>query len=302
MRVDSLVFTPSNWDYPQRVEVVGRNQSVVLGKQNYSITLSPARSLDPSYDGVDPDDVPMKGLLLELYSNENPVWMTESQESFVRVETSYTGGPSSAVRYELLNAPAGMSIGKSGLIRWKPPVGSRGANYNFSVRAITSALLKQNLETQLKMEVRVSPSEALLVSSVVANELRVTDAGSSLNDVRFRFKTDDVQGRELRIIDEEYLPPLPSSVTRLTEVYYSVQENNEELEVLVPLSLLSDPRDAGRLSVFYRVNTQQRPSIWVGGRTARELETVNGVEYVVIKTRSLYGENFIGLRPYKLTR
>ena len=52
-----LVFTPTDWDTPQTVVVTGVNDPIMDGDQPFTITLAPAISGDPLYQGFDPDDV-----------------------------------------------------------------------------------------------------------------------------------------------------------------------------------------------------------------------------------------------------
>ena len=52
-----LVFGESNWDVPQVVTVTGQDDASADGDIGYTIVLEPASSVDPSYDGLDPEDV-----------------------------------------------------------------------------------------------------------------------------------------------------------------------------------------------------------------------------------------------------
>ncbi|HPM84174.1 MAG TPA: hypothetical protein PLF81_25900, partial [Candidatus Anammoximicrobium sp.] len=53
----ALTFTPDNWNWPQTVTVVGRDDGLPDGDVPYTIVLAPAVSADPNYDGRDPSDV-----------------------------------------------------------------------------------------------------------------------------------------------------------------------------------------------------------------------------------------------------
>jgi hypothetical protein len=53
----SLTFTPDNWEADQTVTVTGVDDFVDDGDQGYTIELALATSVDPNYDGLDPDDV-----------------------------------------------------------------------------------------------------------------------------------------------------------------------------------------------------------------------------------------------------
>ncbi len=53
----TLTFTPTNWDIPQQVTVVGLNDSVDDGNVAYSVIVAPATSIDLRYDGLDGNDL-----------------------------------------------------------------------------------------------------------------------------------------------------------------------------------------------------------------------------------------------------
>jgi hypothetical protein len=57
VNVDSLVFTPDNFDQPQTVTVTGQPDGIKDGSQKYSIITGPAASDDPLYDGMSVADV-----------------------------------------------------------------------------------------------------------------------------------------------------------------------------------------------------------------------------------------------------
>ena len=54
---DSVIFTPNNWDTPQRVTVTGQNDGVDDDDVSYTILTAPATSGDSGYSGVNADDV-----------------------------------------------------------------------------------------------------------------------------------------------------------------------------------------------------------------------------------------------------
>jgi hypothetical protein len=52
-----LVFSPANWDQPQRVTVTGVDDDVRDGVQTYKVVTGAALSDDPEYAGIDPEDL-----------------------------------------------------------------------------------------------------------------------------------------------------------------------------------------------------------------------------------------------------
>ncbi|MFY9151922.1 MAG: tandem-95 repeat protein [Prolixibacteraceae bacterium] len=55
----SLTFTSLDWNVPQIVLVTGQDDVVFDGDINYTIITSPVSSVDPNYNGLNPDDVPV---------------------------------------------------------------------------------------------------------------------------------------------------------------------------------------------------------------------------------------------------
>ncbi len=53
----TLTFTSVNWDVPQKVTVTGVDDNVVDGNIAYTVSVGPATSGDPNYDGLAGDDV-----------------------------------------------------------------------------------------------------------------------------------------------------------------------------------------------------------------------------------------------------
>ncbi|HEX4406725.1 MAG TPA: hypothetical protein VH560_17925, partial [Polyangia bacterium] len=58
----SLAFDATDWDQPQTVTITGVEDEVGDGAQPYTIVTAPAVSVDPSYAGLDADDLPLTNL------------------------------------------------------------------------------------------------------------------------------------------------------------------------------------------------------------------------------------------------
>ncbi|MEW6405130.1 MAG: hypothetical protein AB1649_25325, partial [Chloroflexota bacterium] len=54
---DILSFTPEDWNSTKTVTVTGVDDSVDDGDMAYMVNIGPAVSADPTYNGLDPDDV-----------------------------------------------------------------------------------------------------------------------------------------------------------------------------------------------------------------------------------------------------
>lgn len=57
LAVNSITFTPADWDIPQSVTVTGVADDVADGDQNYTVVLGTVVSNDPTFNGIDPGDI-----------------------------------------------------------------------------------------------------------------------------------------------------------------------------------------------------------------------------------------------------
>lgn len=91
---NELVFTPTNWDTPQIVWVVGVDDEITDGNVGYTIVLEPASSVnDLDYDGLDPEDVQVTNIDDET-PQTNVLYV-----SYLEIADQRQRGPSSDVRF-----------------------------------------------------------------------------------------------------------------------------------------------------------------------------------------------------------
>lgn len=62
LSTNQVVFTSSNWHIPQRITITGSDDAIADGDQAYTITIDPATSADPNFNGIDPSDVSVTNL------------------------------------------------------------------------------------------------------------------------------------------------------------------------------------------------------------------------------------------------
>ncbi|MEL7034765.1 MAG: DUF4347 domain-containing protein [Cyanobacteria bacterium J06592_8] len=55
--IETLIFTPENWEIPQTVTITGVDDPIADGDINYTIFTGEAESLDPQYNGFNPEDL-----------------------------------------------------------------------------------------------------------------------------------------------------------------------------------------------------------------------------------------------------
>jgi gliding motility-associated-like protein len=58
----SVTFTSANWSTPQTITVTGVDDVLADGNQTYTIIIHPAVSTDPSYNGIDPDNITLQNI------------------------------------------------------------------------------------------------------------------------------------------------------------------------------------------------------------------------------------------------
>ncbi len=231
---------------------------------------------------------------IKLSTNQNPLWFTEGFIAFHPINVEYSGKSIANLRFELQNAPSWISIERDGTLRALPPLGSSGTGYNILLRVTDST--NTHLATTLALRINVAPKVSLNTQAK-GNELRVSEPGSNLHDMRFVFSSDTATDRSISVVSAQYLPPIPSQYEQLSDIFYSTQDNTGKVEVQVPMSILANEADVVRLALFHRINGSLTMFGWSSGFTAREVRTIGGKEYAIVRSYSIKGEAFVGLKP-----
>ena len=98
----SLVFTPKNWSVAQVVTVVGVDDSIVDGDQDYTIYTGSTVSSDPYYSGLPVDDVtatnkdtdePIPGTIsyFGMFSENYEIWGYDAHGNYVKTASGTAG-------------------------------------------------------------------------------------------------------------------------------------------------------------------------------------------------------------------
>ena len=281
---DKLIFTSDNWNKPQTVVVQGQNQNVVNGIQNYTIILDSIISDDDNYDGIDPDDVEMKGLELILKQQENLTCIAGFKKR-IKIESEYNGQKS--LSYTLIEKPDGMIINtRTGKISWTAPQIAEGSSYPVKVK-VSDGLFTREISFNITV-VNSTPIETEVNGTVVI----VTDV-NHLNGFKFRF-TEGSSIPTIKTISEDSLPLLSNGITRLSDYFYSLDEHDGRVEILMPLSILNNMNDASRL-VIYHDSYQEG---WLSLPVELKIEDIENIKYISISISTLKGSVFfVGLMP-----
>lgn len=227
-----LLFTSENWNQPQTVVVRGANDSVVDGTQDYSIILGDIQSDDADYSGLNPADVLMKGIYLELSLDEASYNFIAGIENRVDVSTEYTGDNN--LVYSLLEgAPSGLEIDPSlGSLTWVPSSENEGSEYNLTLqvtdgRLITTASLALNVMESITVAVNVTPS----LVSVTATDTNLT--GLSFEVVGAETFANNFS---LKRIPSSTDLGVDNSVTSLSDYFVIDGAINDSVKVNLPLN------------------------------------------------------------------
>lgn len=240
-----LVFTPQNWFQPQIVVVRGTNGNVVNGEQDYQIVLAPAGSSDPLYNGLDPEDVAMKGLELLLASPDNLNGFVANVQTTIQPQVKYSG--SNLLSFALTGAPAGMSIDlSSGLISWTPQESDEGQTF-----AVGVTVNDGNKFAQTDFQVTVVQPIPLAVE-IEGNTLRVVDESSSLNGMTItQLDGDNAQLSQLNLgkLDAAAGPTTPEWVTTLSDIFVVKGSFTQNIELRFSLDNLPEDVSIGAVNL-----------------------------------------------------
>ncbi len=240
-----LTFTATDWSVPQMVVVRGADDAVADGQQDYEVELGPVASDDPDYDGLDPDDVVMRGIVLDLAAPAGVDGLVAGVPAHFTAEVTYTG--IEPLTFALAEAPDGMTIdAASGLVSWTPGPGDEGESVPVSVTAADGT---RSAETAFEVEV-LAPEP--LEAQAVGASLTVADAGSDLEGVSI---TDvegaaSLDGLALGVLSPDDAPQTPDAVTPLTDVMVVRQPLDADIELRYPLADLPEGVDYREVELY----------------------------------------------------
>ena len=241
---DKFIFTPDNWNQPQTVFVQGQNQNVVDGVQNYTIILDAIVSEDTNYDGINPDDVEMKGLILTLAQPIDTTNFIATLPKILCPKVTYNG--SEDLNYTLSENPNGMTIdNETGCVLWEASLSEEGNTYRVTIDVTDGS------QTQtVGFDIHVSHTE-VLQSETNNNLVSITAQNTTLNGIKFRFLGNNPNIPTIRKVENQGLGTLPEGIQVLSDYFYADENNLDDVEVLIPVSMLSDIHDFPLLSLYY---------------------------------------------------
>ncbi len=241
---EALEFTPKNWDRWQTVRVRGTNAAIRGGRQHYWLRLGAIESADPAYSGLDPEDVLLRGLFLELEPPESPGLLMPGMAGRIRVHTSYSGH--SVLSHALDAAPLGARIDlTTGRISWTPGREAEGGVFDFAVRVTDNSLFATT-----RFQVRVArPSLLPVVQDAAQSSLVVTDSDTGLDGLRIGWaaaggpglvrsnapEPTDLSALHPEVVVPQEAPTIPKHIERLSEILLFRNAVQEAVTLRFPL-------------------------------------------------------------------
>ncbi len=250
--VDEIIFTPQNWNIPQTVYIIGRNNDVVNGQQNYSIILGSIKSDDSKYNDINPDDVNITGISIDIQITEQITDLLSDITTTIELTTTYNGDD--AVIYTLMHAPSGMTIDSSlGTISWIPLKTDEGNSYEIQVNATDETYTDE-------FTFSINVVETVTVQTTKTSEqITVEDPTSSLNGINIVSAT-DLTNQDIRIIPESSAPSIPSHINRISDIFIFSKSIDGDITLDIPINLLAG-NDSSSISLYTYYN-EDVPNIW----------------------------------------
>ncbi len=240
---DAVEFTPGNWNRWQSVRVRGANAAIRNGRQDYWLRLGAIESADPAYSGLDPEDVHMRGLFLDVAMPAPPPLMP-GMEARLRARTDYSGHE--LLSHTLTAGPPGAQIDlTTGEIVWTPGQDAEGGIFDFAVRVTDNSLFATT-----SFQVRVARPGPLPVSMDVARAaLVVSGSGTGLDGLRIQQEIPegggltrsqapeilDLSALALETVIASDAPVVPEHVERLSEILLLREGVREAVTLRFPL-------------------------------------------------------------------
>lgn len=231
----TLTFTTEDWSTPQAVVVRGTNDDVEDGTQDYRVEVGPATSEDPDYDGLDPDDVELRGVALELTAPAAMDGLVAQVPVELAPEVLYTG--TDLLSFSLEEAPDAMEIdATSGQISWTPGLADEGRS-----TPVTVAANDGTRSAEVDFELEVLEPDAL-ETEVAGGTVSVDDEAVGLAGVSITAVEDAAWAETLDLgtIEPDEAPALPDEVAPLSDVMVVRNAHGGDVELRYPLDDLPD--------------------------------------------------------------
>jgi len=226
-----------------------------------------------------------KGLILTV---SEPIETTNFIATLPKVmcpNITYNG--SKNLTYTFSQNPNGMTINDRGCIFWNAPLSEEGTTHSVSIEVSDG-----NKTKNLSFDIYVSQTRALQ-TEINNNLVSIVDQNTTLNGVKFRFLNNNPKIPTIRKVESQGLVAVQNGVQILSDYFYADENNTDDIEVLIPISLLPTKESIFDLTI-YHYNTQYG---WSSAGENLRTKDIDNITYAVMSIGSLKGVMFIGLIP-----
>lgn len=296
-----LTFTSENWQQAQTLVVRGTNENVQNGEQDYQIILGPATSSDSFYDGIDPNDVNLKGIELSISQPEALNQLIAGFEATFKPQVTYTGN--NQLSFSLTESPERMNIHLStGEITWAPQESDEGQSFTVGV-----SVNDGNKFSTTSFQVTVAAPEPV-TREVEGNTLSVVDSSTTLNGMTITTQaaqtsaqtvastsTADLSSLNLAKLPVSSVPEIPAWITPLTDVFVVRGSFESNLKLRFPIANLPANVSLSDISLYaYTKADDVVGKFWSPVSIDINFEGTIDSPVIVIELGGLEGMAFLG--------
>jgi len=249
-----IIIEPENWDYGKVVVIRGTNKNVINGKQDYKIITSPAVSDDQNFNGIDPEDVVMKGEYLEFIAPSQTI------VSFVgvakKIDLDYKHNGSSAPIYVLEGEPEGMILDGNQLI-WTPSEEDEGKSYTIKVRLQTDPGYLIELSDEGSFELRVA-KKTQYDTTLTDKTLTIVDNNTLFHQASIKILDKNLTVDGLKIVHIDTLSEtlfVENYKNRISDIFMLNKDNNGPILLRIPVKNIPQDIDPNSIRLLMYENT-----------------------------------------------
>ncbi len=297
----ALEFTPGNWNRWQSVAVQGTNVDIQGGRQDYWLRLGMIDSVDPAYSGLDPEDVHMRGLFLEIDVPSPPQPSLPGMVARFQARTSYSGH--AVLSHALVDAPSEARIDlTTGEISWTPGEEDEGGVFDFTVRVTDNGLFAT---TRFQVQV-ARPRPLPVVGDAASSSLAVAGSGTNLDGLQIhraerdaglvrshKSATLDLNTVSLEIVPPADAPKIPQHIDRLSEILFVRGGSGEAVTLLFPLPVPLDAAQEVTLYAYGEAVDAQHP-FWIPIGLPKRIVDCSAGKCLQITLPRIAGALFVG--------
>jgi len=270
--VSELTFTPQTWGFPRTVRVLGQNDTVVNGVQDYIIVLGPAVSDDVNYSGKQLWNVAMQGTQLSIMKQN---YFVRGIPSTVLVPIEYNGYGTVEYRFEP-HYPGityeGRRGSSSGRIHYD---GSDSVPEKLRINvSVSDGVVKA--QRTIEFYVEALPEEDTILDNkylITKGQIVRFSLSPGLDKVERSFSDVDFK---VNFSGFDHLPDPPADIQPLSSIFeISVADGDFSMSALWPVDYVDSRSNINRATLF-RYTTMYG---WDPGSNFPESRMINGREW-----------------------